>query len=183
MTKFGSLAQKQRELEEEMKAAGEEALKEYFLEIFEKFPELKAVRWAQYTPYFNDGDPCEFGICDPYFIIDGFGSESSWEDEDEDESGNPLYYIGAWSLYEWVPDGPPIKKTRSVWNAITRSYYKEEYDYQPQKKGNAHPFYETAQMIASDLQANERLLQLSIGDHAQVTVTRDKFTIEDYQHD
>ncbi len=25
-------------------------------------PDVKALRWTQYTPYFNDGEPCEFGL-------------------------------------------------------------------------------------------------------------------------
>jgi len=31
-----------------------------FKEIFESCPELVGVRWTQYTPYFNDGDACNF---------------------------------------------------------------------------------------------------------------------------
>lgn len=27
---------------------------------------VEAVRWRQYTPYFNDGDPCVFGANDAY---------------------------------------------------------------------------------------------------------------------
>jgi hypothetical protein len=29
-------------------------------ELFEEFPELESFSWTQYTPYFNDGDTCEF---------------------------------------------------------------------------------------------------------------------------
>lgn len=182
MTKFGSLAQRQRELEEEMKAAGEEALKDYFKEIFEQNPDLLAVRWHQYTPYFNDGDPCEFGVGEPYFRIAGFEDENDWEYSDEDDDGE-YGYVSSYSLYAWVPDGPPVRKSRRVWDNLTRTYVDQEFDYQPTKKGNFHHFYETAQMITSDLQANERLLELSLGDHAEITVTRDKFTIEEYHHD
>lgn len=28
--------------------------------MFAKYPELKTISWTQYTPYFNDGDPCTF---------------------------------------------------------------------------------------------------------------------------
>ena len=30
--------------------------------MFEAHPEIEAFRWTQYTPYFMDGDPCEFGV-------------------------------------------------------------------------------------------------------------------------
>lgn len=29
-------------------------------ELFEEYPDLDAFRWTQYTPYFNDGMPCQF---------------------------------------------------------------------------------------------------------------------------
>lgn len=31
-------------------------------EIFKNIPQLKAISWIQYTPYFNDGDECRFSI-------------------------------------------------------------------------------------------------------------------------
>lgn len=31
-------------------------------EIFKTVPQLKAISWIQYTPYFNDGDECRFSI-------------------------------------------------------------------------------------------------------------------------
>lgn len=177
---FSVLAEKQRQLEEELKAAGEGALKEYFTEIFENYPDLLAVRWAQYTPYFNDGDPCEFGVNEPYFKIVGMGEET-WEyDDDEDEQ---LGYTSIYSLYEWVPDGPPEKRERRAWDYVNRVHRVEEYVHQPTKRGNFHPLYEVATKISSDLQANSRLLELAIGDHAEVTVTRDKITVEEYHHD
>lgn len=30
--------------------------------VFQKFPDVESVGWTQYTPYFNDGEPCHFGI-------------------------------------------------------------------------------------------------------------------------
>lgn len=31
-----------------------------FKEFFKQFPDVDAIRWEQYAPSFNDGDPCEF---------------------------------------------------------------------------------------------------------------------------
>lgn len=30
--------------------------------IFDKYPKLERFSWTQYTPHFNDGDACEFGV-------------------------------------------------------------------------------------------------------------------------
>ncbi len=32
-----------------------------FKTFFTMHPDIDAVRWTQYTPHFNDGEPCEFG--------------------------------------------------------------------------------------------------------------------------
>lgn len=54
-------------------------LKRGFAECFEKFPELKSFSWTQYTPYFNDGDSCVFGVGE----VDEVNEESIYEcDED-----------------------------------------------------------------------------------------------------
>lgn len=39
-------------------------------ELFGDFPEVKGIVWTQYTPHFNDGDPCEFGINEPHVMLD-----------------------------------------------------------------------------------------------------------------
>lgn len=36
-------------------------------EIFDFIPEVTYVTWTQYTPYFNDGDTCEFRVGDISF--------------------------------------------------------------------------------------------------------------------
>lgn len=41
---------------------GTRAVKQEILSIFDEFPHVKKIAWKQYTPYFNDGDPCVFAI-------------------------------------------------------------------------------------------------------------------------
>ena len=33
-------------------------LKTAFRAVFERHPNVRSLTWTQYTPYFNDGDPC-----------------------------------------------------------------------------------------------------------------------------
>lgn len=63
-----------------------EALDKTFVDLFSKYPELVAVRWQQYTPVFNDGDPCEFSVDSPDEII--YTKEFSDKVLAEDPSGN-----------------------------------------------------------------------------------------------
>lgn len=48
----------------------QEIIKESFLEIagelFEKYPTMESFSWKQYTPYFNDGEPCTFEVYADY---------------------------------------------------------------------------------------------------------------------
>ena len=46
-------------------AEQEAALKASFVEFFAAHPEAAAIQWRQYTPYFNDGEACYFGVCKP----------------------------------------------------------------------------------------------------------------------
>lgn len=43
-------------------------LHEYFKDFFKENPNVGYITWTQYTPYFNDGDTCEFGVYDFYFF-------------------------------------------------------------------------------------------------------------------
>lgn len=37
--------------------------------VFEACPEIAAIRWKAYIPYFNDGEPCVYRICDPLYKL------------------------------------------------------------------------------------------------------------------
>jgi hypothetical protein len=68
------------------KTAASKAIGSGFKEIFDSYPTLQSIGWRQYTPYFCDGDPCEFSVhadAEALFI----NGRSSYSDEDEDEDG------------------------------------------------------------------------------------------------
>lgn len=44
-------------------------------------PSIESLKWRQYTPYFNDGDPCEFRVRDLYVKPVG-GDEDDGDYED-----------------------------------------------------------------------------------------------------
>ena len=69
-----------------LKEEGAEALKEVLREFFAKFPEARAIRWRQYTPYFNDGDPCSFSVHEPFIqLADSKTDAGDYEDGFESE--------------------------------------------------------------------------------------------------
>lgn len=46
--------------------------------IFTKHPKLESFSWRQYTPYFNDGDTCVFGVRNDELDI-VFDGKSFWD--------------------------------------------------------------------------------------------------------
>jgi hypothetical protein len=53
--------------------------------IFNKYPEIKCFGWTQYTPYFNDGEPCYFRANTSYPHINGY--ESGYDGATQDTWG------------------------------------------------------------------------------------------------
>ena len=87
------MIEEQKRIQAEFKKNGEAAFKEFLKGYFEEFPGVRAVRWAQYTPGFNDGDPCYFTLGDVKVAFNEDlspppGEEEEEEDEDEEDEGD-----------------------------------------------------------------------------------------------
>lgn len=131
--------------------ADSELLRESLDRLFE-LPQVESVRWEQYTPYFNDGDACEFGIYDAKIKIVG----------DDEEAGD--YEDGYRDLFDF-------------------KYYKDEDFIKriPDVDEVQKRFAETNAQIAGG--SHYIFLKSAFGDPAQVTATREGFSIEFYDHD
>jgi hypothetical protein len=79
MSTLSDIRKQKRELEEQMKQAFLDAVQAFFT----KYPDTYLV-WAQYTPYFNDGDPCYFRVHTPELHFEG--SDEDWGYGDSCES-------------------------------------------------------------------------------------------------
>lgn len=60
MGRFDAIKDLKAKYKKEAKAKGAKLVKEELTELFNSFPKLQAIRWRQYTPYFNDGEECIF---------------------------------------------------------------------------------------------------------------------------
>jgi len=68
MQAIKNLKARKQEIMDEIKRNAQSALKEAFTEFFEANPDVRLIAWSQYTPYFNDGDVCQFSVnsfCSP----------------------------------------------------------------------------------------------------------------------
>lgn len=70
-----------------MKTMGRE-LGGYLQSVVSQYPEVESIRWTQYTPYFNDGDECVFGVHELYVKFYDIN-----EDGDEDNGFMNAYDI------------------------------------------------------------------------------------------
>ena len=72
----------------------QEKMKLIFKDFFDDNPDVKLVTWSQYTPHFNDGSTCVFGMNDIIF------SRKTWSDGGWDEMYNIMdddeAYVKTW---------------------------------------------------------------------------------------
>ncbi len=81
------------ELQEVAKREGKVSVAQVFSDAFAKFPEVKAVRWKQGAPSFNDGDPCYFSVHDAYVYLDD--PDEADEEHELGSSYGRKYFIEA----------------------------------------------------------------------------------------
>jgi hypothetical protein len=76
-----SLAEYKRLLDEQTKKLGEE-LDPVIFEVLDGLPDVMALRWYQYVPYFNDGDECKFTATTLEFLTKQDLLENGYSEED-----------------------------------------------------------------------------------------------------
>lgn len=145
---------KTRELQEEIKSVGQSSIKEVFVSLFEQFPQIQSIRWTQYTPHFNDGEPCTFNVNDPEVSFEA-GTllakkhERRGEYPDADETADEDEYYDTWGF---------SVQQKDVSEAVGGLY--------------------------TVMQEIEQVMQAIFGDGSQITVTRNgEIEVEDYDHD
>jgi hypothetical protein len=127
-------------------------------------PTIVKFGWAQYTPYFNDGDVCEFGVTDPWF--------QTMDNEDVEDIDD-----GTWEL--GVGQNASLGKVPYTWDDNLRCYVNGEY------MGPDRARYDRCDALSSAVGGGhyENVLKEAFGDHAQVTVTKTGITVEHYSHE
>jgi hypothetical protein len=80
----------------ELKQLAEDNFKKYAKEIFVAHNKLKSFGWNQFTPYYCDGDVCEFHVCTWNIIINGaYYEDNEFIDISKKEAKNAVEEITA----------------------------------------------------------------------------------------
>jgi hypothetical protein len=156
-----AISEAETKLDGQRKAVGKEAINK-LKELIHFSPYIKAMRWQQYTPYFNDGDTCEFGVHELEFK---FTEEIAG---DGDRTKNEDY---GW--HEFGEYGDDIKE-----------FFEERKDVINFKEiTKLEKVVEACEDIHSRLRNIESTLLTAFGDHQQITITRSGIEVDDYEHD
>jgi len=158
--KFAVLREKQEEikkLKKEMLEASNKIFTDLTKTIFEDHPKVESFGWNQFTPYFNDGDTCYFSVNTDYIQING---------ESVDES-------------DWINE---TKITNyGTWNREKREYEGRtevpNLDYDPELSKASDEIREFLRNFDNDFFLSQ------FGDHAEITITAEGVSVDEYEHD
>jgi hypothetical protein len=146
-------------------------------------PRIRAICWLQYTPYFNDGDTCVFGVHTVSFAFtdiaepDEYGEpDESADDYEEDADAQAPGFYTPWSdTYRRIAGHATREyKGGGVWETTA---------LEPGEGGQA--LLEAVVALESAIEGGHHDVELHklFGDHAEVTVTRQGITVEFWEHD
>lgn len=157
---FDKLLEEQAELRTKFQAKAQELFKSVTKDFFDKNPGVQAIVWTQYTPFFNDGDTCVFGVNDPYFT---------------NATAEQLEDFTAWGEYEGEDE--------NVWSESSWGF-KYEMERHPEKDFSGIDMA-MVNKFATMIQSSEMedVMEAMFGDHVRVTATRDGFDVDDHDHD
>lgn len=132
-------------------------------------PTIVEFGWRQYTPYFNDGDSCEFSVYGTWVRTT---AEQKLEDSGTEE----------FSIYDLEVDyHPSLGKVNGHWEGEwpNRYFVKDSYEGPDEER------YNRCQALDGALQSGafDSVLLDTFGDHALITVRPAGIEVEEYSHD
>jgi DNA repair exonuclease SbcCD ATPase subunit len=176
-TKLNEIQKQIEKLEKQAHKESSKLISKGFKEIFKKHPTLESFSWTQYTPYFNDGDECVFSAHTDYISING---------SEQDES--------TYELRQFLDTLHNPKKEIARLQKRIEECKKEKYSYgyledeiksiesgSIEETRNKLAILEDISQILSSI--DDDCYKSIFGDHVRVTVTKDGWSTESYEHD
>ncbi len=181
----------------EIKVEARKVIEAVGAEFFARNPSASAIRWTQYTPYWQDGDTCTFSANDPELQL--------FEADDEDSE---RYFDGHQGLLRTrgyrereiaeieaeIAAGPTAETKRHHWHRtrdqsdIDKAKAEiAKIDAKIEKAGGVDAYgkivadFEVAAGLIKSITDTD--LEIVFDDHVQVFVTKDGIEVEEYDHD
>lgn len=145
---------------------GKVAFGEACKEVFETTP-IKAIKIIGYTPFFADGDPCEYGIQS----VEVTTKEIYLEDYDQNRE-----WLGDYDLFEYAKDsgGNHI--------ILRQELSRFGHEYNVLQKNWLFSWGEQINEFICGVHGLTDVIHDVFGDHVAVFITADEIVIEDYDN-
>ena len=135
-------------------------------------PTVAEFGWRQYTPYFNDGEPCVFGAHGAWVRLDTDAPAAEDEEDYEETERLTISYGSDDRIGE-----RPVLRCEGV--------YPDRHAVYGAYAGPDEARYDRLKALDEAIDDNEFddvLLDL-FGDHSEITVRRDGIQVDTYSHD
>ena len=177
---FDELKQIKAEYDRKLQHEGKAAVKDAFKDLFDKYPEVRSVVWSQYTPYFNDGEPC-------YFSVHEFDVNLGTDDSIKADVEARKVEMKA------AADQGDYKKAQQLKNQVDQlmdrlggsdddySYGETLYSLRKSKNPREVEVAEAVRNLQKELPSD--VLESVFGDHVKIVATRQGFKITEQDHD
>jgi hypothetical protein len=181
------LNSKIEKLKEEAGEKSQTYIKAVFDQFFKDTPEIEAVQWQQYTPYFNFGGACEFRVHDPQFRVaksmpiddeehildDSADDEEDIEFEENTKFDKPPEYV-----YKFAAEP---RQDKAYYQGIIDKY---EDTVKIIGEARVHAIQANMEKIFKMFgQVKDVYFEVMFGDHVVVTAQRSGITVDEYDHD
>ena len=171
--KLANLASDLANLKKETQEKSKTLLEAVTLDFFKNYPEVLVICWTQYTPYFNDGDTCEFGVYDKHPV------SASEEYSDLESLKEAVYELEALPF--------PYRKPNDYTYANRSKYTEYEDEIVAYEKAMSTPRGEevkkaTEDMLAILAEISDETYQDMFGE-GMVILSKDGFLVEEYEHE
>lgn len=177
MATLNEIIAEYNEAHKKIQAIVKDKLTEEFGQFFKDNPEFRSIEWNQYTPYFNDGEECNFRVSDIIFTL-----QPSFYDEDMAET----ILENDYSVYDLEPSYSPIAEPSDYMRSS--SYFKDRaaaYDALSEEvKENYSRLWNVWEKFHETLSAIPEEFYLDIfDDHVSVKVMADGIEVSQYDHE
>jgi hypothetical protein len=176
-SKLNDIQKQIEKLEKQAQKESSKLISKGFKDIFKKYPDLKSFSWTQYTPYFNDGDECVFSAHTDYISINGSEQDESTYELRQflDVLHNPKKEIAA--LQKRIEE---CKKEKYGYSYLEDEINRIESGSIDETKNRLAILEDIGQILSS---IDEDCYKSIFGDHVRVTVTKDGWSTESYEHE
>lgn len=130
-------------------------------------PAIGAIFWTQYTPYFNDGEPCTFNLMDVVVALAPLPKDFDFQDEDDKR----VTYVCCFTEeYE-----KECKKLAEISGSVN-TWYRDRYEEvvrvrQEESLLDIKP--NDVRQLTEFIAGNEELMEHLFGDNVTVVITKE----------